>query len=214
MFKINNKHQQTDMFGFENMISATMFKELEESEEQGFYELIFCNFKEEDEDKKNHEELFSPYLRNSSGQFIYRLTQEDIPKKLQRVGEVYKGINNKLKSKYSEIEIFNIFERVYLEHFTEPEEKIILGNSEELTSSMTQSPDDIEATYRKKEGKEFYGETINIVETCNPDNKLNLITDIPVRANNIDDSKELNERIYTGKEKSTIIQNYLFRADS
>ena len=123
---------------------------------------------------------------------------------------MYKGINDNLKSKYSEVEVFKIFERVYSEHFSVIEEKVQIKTSEELTSSMIQSPDDIDATYRKKGGKEFYGQTVNIVETCNPDNQLNLITDISVHANNIDDSKGLNERIETIKEKTPELEELHF----
>jgi len=341
MFKPNTEHIQTNIFGFSNFISANMLKELQESEEMKFYELIFCNIKEEDfaclysetdsrpnapinslvsalllmnkqkltyerlfgnikfnlltkiaiglqtldevpfseatifnfqnrlsnyfiqtgenllekafdhltqkqlkelrlktdiqrtdsfqaasnirkytrlqllvemlirvhrviteEDQRQYEELFSPYVKKTSGQFLYRLSQEDIPNEYERIGKVYKEINDRLKPKYSEVEVLKIFERVYSEHFSLTEEKIQIKTSEQLTSSMIQSPDDIEATYRKKQGKEFYGQTVNIVETCNPDNQLNLITDISVHANNIDDSKELNERIDVIKEKT------------
>jgi len=349
MFKPNTEHTQTNIFGFSNFISANMLKELQDSEEMKFYELIFCNIKEEDfaclysdidsrpnapinclvsalllqnkqrltyerlfdsikfnlltkialglqtldevpfseatlfnfqnrlashfiqtggnlfekafdhltqkqlkelkiktdiqrtdsfqaasnirrytrlqllvemliriyrviteEDQRQHEGLFSPYVKKTSGQFIYRLSGEDIPKELERVGQVYKEINDKLKPKYPEVEIFKIFERVYSEHFTSVEEKIIVRSTDELTSSMIQSPDDIDATYRKKQGKEFYGQTINIVETCNPDNQLNLITDISVHANNVDDSKELNERIDAVKEKTPELKELHF----
>ncbi len=48
MFKPNTEHSQTNIFGFSNFISANMLKELRESEQQKFYELIFCNIKEED----------------------------------------------------------------------------------------------------------------------------------------------------------------------
>lgn len=60
----------------------------------------------------------------------------------------------------------------------------------------------VDATYRKKNNKQFYGQAVNIVETCNPVNPINLVTDISVHANNIDDSKELNERIDVVKEKT------------
>lgn len=349
MFKPNTQHTQTNIFGFANLITPKMAKELQESEEQKFYEFIFCNIKEEDfaclyseidsrpnipincvvsaillqnkkkltyeklfddikfnlltktalglqtldeapfseaslfnfqnklashfiqtgenllekvfdhltqkqlkelkiktdiqrtdsfqaasnirrysrlqllvemlirihrviteEDQRQYEELFSPYIKKTSGQFIYRLDSEDIPSELETIGRVYKEINDRIKSKYSELEIFKTFERVYSEHFTEVEEKVIIKTSEELTSSMIQSPDDIDATYRKKGGKEFYGQTINITETCNPDNQINLITDISTHANNIDDSKELNERIDTIKEKTPELEELHF----
>lgn len=349
MFKPNTEHTQVNIFGFSNFVSANMLKELQESEQMKFYELIFCNIKEEDfaclyseedsrpnapincmvsalllmnkqkltyerlfenikfnllakialglqtldevpfsaatifnfqnrlssyfidtgenllekafdhltqkqlkelkiktdiqrtdsfqaasnirkytrlqllvemlirihrvlteEDKINYEELFSRYVKKTSGQFLYRLSGEDIPTEYERIGKVYKEIDDKLKPKYSDVEIFKIFERVYSEHFTEVEEKILIKASKELTSSMIQSPDDIEATYRKKQGKEFYGQTVNIVETCNSENQLNLITDISVHANNIDDSKELNERIDTVKEKTPELKELHF----
>lgn len=349
MFKPNTKHTQTNIFGFANLITPKMAKELQESEEQKFYELIFCHIKEEDfaclyseidsrpnipincvvsaillqnkqrltyeklfdnikfnlltktslglqtldeapfseaslfnfqnklashfiqtgenllekvfdhltgnqlkelkiktdiqrtdsfqaasnirrysrlqllvemlirihrviteEDQREFEELFSPYIKKTSGQFIYRLDSEDIPSEFETIGKVYKEINDKLKPKYPDVEIFKIFERVYSEHFTEVKEKVIIRSTEELTSSMIQSPDDIDATYRKKGGKEFYGQTINITETCNPDNHINLITDISTHANNIDDSKELNERIDAIKEKTPELEELHF----
>ncbi len=341
MFKKNTKHTQSNIFGFANLVSPQMAKELQESEEQKFYELIFSNIKEEDfaclyseidsrpnvpvncmvsaillqhrykltyeklfdsikfnlltktalglttldevpfssgslfnfqnrlssyfietgknllelvfdhltekqlkelnlktdiqrtdslqaasnirrysrlqllvemliriyrilseTDKKQYEKLFSAYVKKTSGQFLYRLTSDDIPSELEKIGNVYKEINEKLKPAYGDLEIFKIFERVYLEHFTIVEEKIIIKSTDELTSSCIQSPDDIEATYRKKGGKQFYGQAINITETCNPENPINLITDISVHANNIDDSKELNARIDVIKQKS------------
>lgn len=155
-----------------------------------------------EDDQKQYEEIFSPYVKKTSGQFIYRLDADDIPSELEKVGNVYKEIHDRLEPKYEDVEIFKTFERVYSEHFTEVEEKIIIKPSEELTSSMIQSPDDIDATYRKKNNKQFYGQAINITETCNPDNPINLVTNISVHANNIDDSKELHERIYILKEKT------------
>lgn len=68
-----------------------------------------------------------------------------------------------------------------------------------------QSPDYIDATYRKKNNKQFYGQAINIAETCNPDNPIDLLTDISVHANNIDDSNGLNERIESIKEKTPVL---------
>ncbi len=126
------------------------------------------------------------------------------------MGKVYKGINDKLRCKYEGVEIFRIFERVYLEHFTVVKEKVSVRSAEELTSSMIQSPDDIEATYREKRGEEYQGQAVNIVETCNPDNQINLITDISVHANNIDDSKALNERIDIIKEKTPELNEFHF----
>jgi hypothetical protein len=341
MFKKNTNHMQSNIFGLKNIVSPKMEKELQASEEQKFYELIFCNIKEEDfaclyseidsrpnvpvnclvsalilqhrqkltyeklfdsikfnlltkialglqtldeipfseasifnfqnrlntyfidnginllekvfdhltekqlkelkiktdiqrtdsfqaasnirrysrlqllvemliriyrvishEDQKQYEELFSAYVKKTSGQFIYRLESDAVASELEKIGMIYKEINGKLKPKYKDVDIFKTFERVYIEHFTEVGEKINIKTTEELTSSYLQSPDDIDATYRKKNNKQFYGQAVNIAETCNPDNPIDLLTDISVHANNIDDSKELNKRIDIIKEKT------------
>lgn len=54
-------------------------------------------------DKKQYEELFSPYVKKTSGQFIYRLETEDIPTELEKVGNVYKEINDKPEEKQQTI---------------------------------------------------------------------------------------------------------------
>ena len=57
------------------------------------------------------------------------------------------------------------------------EEKIIIKQTEELTNSNIQSQDEIDATYRTKNNKQFYGQAINITETCNQENPSGLLTD-------------------------------------
>jgi len=48
MFRKNTKHHQGEIFGFKNTLSTKIQKELYQSEEYKFYEIIFCNIKEED----------------------------------------------------------------------------------------------------------------------------------------------------------------------
>lgn len=68
-------------------------------------------------------------------------------------------------------------------------------DSKELNSSMLQSPDDEDATYRKKRDQQSKGFTIIATETANPENDIQLLTDIAVNKNNIDDSNILENRI-------------------
>lgn len=48
MFKKNIKHTQAEIFGFKNTLSPKLQKILYQSEEQKYYEIVFCNIKEED----------------------------------------------------------------------------------------------------------------------------------------------------------------------
>ena len=90
------------------------------------------------------------------------------------------------------------------------QEKIEIKPSEHISSSSVQSPDDLDATYRNKDGKEIRGQSINVVETAHPENPLNLITDVSVNPVNKDDSKVLHERLDTLKEKTPELEELHF----
>jgi len=155
-----------------------------------------------DEDKLRFEELLNPYIKQSSGQYIYNLQRQQIPHEQQKLGRLYHELYEALKESYKDFEVFGVFERVYTEHFAIVDDKITVKASKELNGSTLQSPDDIDATYRKKQGRHYRGQSVNVAETANPDNELNLLTDVAVCSNDTDDSKILNERIEPIKEKT------------
>jgi len=155
-----------------------------------------------DEDKLRFKELLNPYIKQSSGQYIYNLQRGSIPHEQEKLARLYRRLYEALKEDYKDFEVFSVFERVYTEHFTIVNDKITVKASKELNGSTLQSPDDIDATYRKKRNEHYRGQTVNVTETANPENKVNLLTDVAVRSNDTDDSKMLNERIEPIKEKT------------
>jgi hypothetical protein len=90
------------------------------------------------------------------------------------------------------------------------QEKVEIKPPEHISSSSVQSPDDLDAAYHNKNGKELRGQSINIVETAHPENPLNLITDVSVHPANKDDSRVLNERLETLKEKTPELEELHF----
>lgn len=156
----------------------------------------------DDQDKQSVKDKFQEYTRTSSSHYLYHLTKEDIPRKLEEIGQLYYWISKNLVAKYRDVEIVKTFELVYQQHFTTVEEKAMVVTPDKLTSGMVQSPDDLDATYHKKSTKESKGQTISITETAHPDNALNLITDVAIAKNNIDDSVILNSRLAALKEKT------------
>jgi len=155
-----------------------------------------------DEDKKRFSEQFGAYVKNTSGQYIYQLKASELPHELEKIGAFYFWIDRSLKSAYGEVEIFKTFERIYREHFTVSEDKVNVKSNEALHSGCLQSPDDLDATYRDKNGKKSKGQSLNVVETAHPANPVNLITDVSVSPNNKDDSRILNDRLDRLKEKT------------
>jgi len=156
-----------------------------------------------DEDKEKIRFLISSYLdKGTSGRYIYDLSRDDIPKELENIGRIYLEIIERFRDNYQNVDIYKILERLFDEHFTVVEEKVLIKSTDELSSSIMQSPDDLDATYRKKRDQESRGQLVNVTETSNPDNDINLICDICNAPNNKDDSKILNERIDKIKEKT------------
>jgi len=155
-----------------------------------------------DDDKKRFKAQFEHYVNKTSGQYIYSLQASDIPHEIEKIAKLYYWIDQNLKPSYADCEIFKTFERVYSEQFTVVQQKVEIKPPEQIPSSSVQSPDDLDATYRKKNGKEIKGQSINVVETAHPDNPVNLINDVAINPVNKDDSKVLNERIDTIKEKT------------
>jgi len=163
-----------------------------------------------DEDKRRFEEQFEPYVNKTSGQYIYSLQAQDIPHEIEKISKLYYWIDQNLKPSYADCDIFKTFERVYAEQFTVVQQKVEIKPPEQIPSSSVQSPDDLDATYRNKEGKNIRGQSINVVETAHPENPLNLITDVSVHPVNKDDSKVLGERLDILKEKTPELEELHF----
>jgi len=156
----------------------------------------------DDADKDALSEQIKPYSKLGSQKYVYTLKSSDLTHELQKLGKLYYAVYQYVKIKYSDTKEFRIFERVYNEHFTITEGTAEAKPNKELNSSMLQSPDDEDATYRKKRDQESKGFTINATETANPENDIQLLTDIAVNKNNIDDSKILEERTEKIVEKT------------
>jgi len=157
-----------------------------------------------EEDKQFIGEQLQPYLKKGSDKYIYGLKAKELPHELEKLGKVYCIVFEWMsrKEEYQGKKEFINFERAYREHFVVVEREVTPKPAKELNSSMLQSPDDPDATYRQKNGEHNKGFTINGTETANPENPLQLITDISVNPNNIDDSQILNDRVDKLKEKT------------
>jgi len=154
-------------------------------------------------DQALHEERFAVFVKaKTSGQFLYRLRQSDIEGTLEQLGGLYGWMVEALEAGYGSTEIYRIVARVFAEHFARVEEKIVLRAPEKMGSDSLQSPDDPDATYRKKDEETYRGFVLHATETADPENELQLITDVAVAANNQEDSRILYERLPAMHEKT------------
>lgn len=156
-------------------------------------------------DQKAYSVWFSPYFKGGE-KYVYEVKSQDNQSHLERLGMIYYGINLGLKEKYGDTETFQIFERAYQDHFkqVETEDKAVIQVRlpAELDCHTLQSPDDTDATFKKKRQDKSQGYSALGVETCDPDNEINLITHLSVHPNQTDDAAILAQDLEAMVQKT------------
>lgn len=156
------------------------------------------------EDQGQYAAALAPYLKGSSGQYIYRLKAGDVAGHLQGVGELMARLTAELAERYGDEPAYQVLQRVFQEHFHVAEAMLRPKAGAELKASSLQSPDDWEATYRQKRGAGHKGYVTNLTETCHPANELQLVVKVQTEPNNTDDAAMLNEALPELKERTDV----------
>ena len=159
-------------------------------------------------DRGHYAEAFGPYLKGHAGHYVYRMKGEEVGPHVQRIGEFMQQLLAELKPGYASQAVYQVLERVFGEHFRMEQTQVNAIPNAELSAACLQSPDDLEATYREKRGEGYQGYVANLTETCDPENKLQLITKVQVASNNSDDDQFLAEALPNLKERSELDEMY------
>lgn len=155
-------------------------------------------------DKLAYHDSFAPYIKGKSGQYIYRLRGEKHQSHIEQVGQVMAQLVTQLADKYAADAGYAILQRVFEEHFKRVEETVTAKTGSELSADSLQSPDDMEATYRRKRGEDHIGYVVNVTETVDPEGGLQLITKVQTESNTTDDAQMLNEALPDLSERTAL----------
>lgn len=148
-------------------------------------------------DQGYYAEPFEPYRQGTAGQYCYRVKGDEVPAHLEAIGQLMQRLIGELEACYADQPAYQVLQRVFDEHFATVEgtgegpgsEQIRTKVGEELSASSLQSPDDWEASYREKRGQGHRGYVANLTETCDPENEIQLITEVQVAPNTKDDEQ-------------------------
>jgi len=154
-------------------------------------------------DKLAYHETFAPYVKAKSGQYIYRLKGEKHQSHIEQIGSVMGQLLPALSGKYAMDTGYQMLERVFREHFKQTERvegaqlstQVTVKEGKELSADSLQSPDDWEASFRRKQDESYVGYVTNITETVDPEDGLQLITKIQTAPNTTEDATLLNEAL-------------------
>jgi len=158
-------------------------------------------------DQKCYKDDFEPYLQGTSGQYVYRIKGGEAADHLQPIGGLMHLLVEELRDNYGEEPTYQMLVRVFQEHFTcDDENDLRPRKGEELSAGSLQSPDDWEATYRRKDDEGYRGYVANLTETCDPDNDFQLINKVQIEPNTTEDADMLLEALPDLKVRTDVKQ--------
>jgi len=158
-------------------------------------------------DQEAWTEEFAPYLKGSSGQYLYRVKGRGSHQPhLEAIGELMHRLVKGLAEDYAQTAVYQMLVRVFGEHFRLEETKVQPKAGKELSADSLQSPDDLIASYRKKGKEDFIGYVANAAETCHPDNDFQLIVKMQTEPNTADDAKMLVEAVPELKKRTDLTE--------
>jgi hypothetical protein len=160
-----------------------------------------------EEDQEHCKDDFKPYLKGTSGQYVYRIKGEEVADHLIPIGELMHRLVEELRDNYGQEPTYQMLVRVFQEHFIlDDEDDLRPRKGKELSAGSLQSPDDREATYRRKRNEDYQGYVANLTETCDPKNKFQLINKVQVEPNNTEDADMLEEVLPDLKDRTGVDQ--------
>lgn len=154
-------------------------------------------------DQQRYAAILAPYLQGHSGQYVYRLKGKAATEvHLQQVGEVLYLLLEELRAGYAQEPAYQVLGRFFADNFHLEDQAVRPKSNQELQADSLQSPDDLEATYRRKGSQDYKGYVANLSETCDPDNEVQLITKVQVAPNNSNDNALLLAALPDLKERT------------
>jgi hypothetical protein len=146
-------------------------------------------------DQAHYADAFAPYLKGSSGQYVYHLRGEDTAPHMQRIGELMYRLVTELALAYADHPAYQTLQRVFGEQYTVTETIVQAKPGKEISPNSLRSPDDPEATFRRKGQREYEGYVTAVTETAAAENPFQLVLKVQTAPNNTEDAVLLAEAL-------------------
>jgi hypothetical protein len=154
--------------------------------------------------------LVKEYVETEARHIAYYLKSAEVGDYLQKVGTLLLEFHQTYADN-EQISVLRSYEhigRILLEQFNlvegGKETQVEVRPSWEISAQSLQNPADDTATCRTKDGRTYKGGMFNVAETCAPENKVQLLTDVCVEQNVVADDEFLVERLRGIKERTGV----------
>ncbi|MFB0535773.1 MAG: transposase [Anaerolineae bacterium] len=146
-------------------------------------------------DQAYYAEAFAPYLKGSASQYIYHLRGQDTAPHMARIGRLMYRLLAELSTLYGDHDVYQMLQRVFHEQYNVMERTVEAKPGKAISPSSLRSPDDPDATFRRKGNQEYEGYVTAVTETSGDDNPFQLIVNVQVAPNNTEDATLLGEAL-------------------
>lgn len=142
-------------------------------------------------------EKMAPYLDGRPQQVCYGIPDREVPNHLRRLGRWLMEWKAMLAVTAPQSDALDKVRRVLAEQYRcKADGTVTVRPGEEIAADSLQSPHDPDATYREKGGTSYPGGYVaNVSETVDPENQVQLITDLQVEQNVADDSQMMGQSL-------------------
>jgi len=150
------------------------------------------------------------YVETEARHIAYYLKAAEVGDYLQKVGALLFELHQTYAGdeQVSALRSYEHIGRILLEQFNivdgKKEIQVEVKPSREISARSLQNPADDTATCRTKDGRTYKGGLFNVAETCAPENKMQLLTDVCVEQNVVADDDFLAERLPAIKERTGV----------
>lgn len=160
-------------------------------------------------EQASYASLCEAYIESGSKHYVYGVRGgAATDAALQAIGPVLAQMLSGLKEHYATENAYQTAQRLFDENYRlEPDGVEPKANSE-IGSGVLQSLDDLEASFRRKNGEEYKGYAANISESCDEENDVQLILKVQVAPNNTDDAALLVEAMPNLVERTEVDKLY------
>ena len=142
-------------------------------------------------------ERWSIYLEGRPHQVCYKIPNAEVDGHLETIGRELAAIESEVAQQAPESEVLALIRRVLEEQYEAEEDgSVRLRPGEDVSADSLQSPHDRDATYRVKGGVPYRGGyVVNVSETADPENPVQLITDVQLEPNHTDDATLMEQSL-------------------
>jgi hypothetical protein len=153
-------------------------------------------------------ERWSTYLDGRPHEVCYRIPDRELEEHLGAIGQELSAVERVLVEEAPESDVLALVTRVLKEQYERGTDGAVrLRPGEEVSAQSLQSPHDPDATYRVKNGVAHRGGYVmNVSETADPDNPVQLITDVQVEPNHTDDATLMEQSLDDQAERDIDVE--------